>query len=136
MTREYALAPFAPENRGLEEEGRNETWTASTTLYSLDLHCEAPTEHGGLLRTYTGGERAPSRNHKFNYYMGLNGCKWPSDALDDMANDTIGSSALTNIDQEIYVTKKFTSFFVGYYSTDYSDWYLEGLCPKTANHTW
>jgi hypothetical protein len=132
MTRDYVLAPFAPENKDLEEEERNETWTASTTLYSLDLHCEAPTEYGGPILDYYGREF----DNDFGYnYLGINGCRWPGEYIRKIGNETIGSNALRS-NKEAYQTKKFSSFFVGYYSTDYSDWYLEGYCQETAYHTW
>jgi hypothetical protein len=126
MTRDYVLAPFAPENKDLEEEGRNEIWTASTTLYSLDLHCEAPRLERGQL-SVTG-------SYEYNY-MGINDCTWPFDLLRGIGNDTIGSNS-QKANQEPYYTKKFTPFYVGYYSTDNSDYYLQNYCPKTANHTW
>jgi hypothetical protein len=126
MTRDYALAPFAPKNKDPEEEERNETWTASTTLYSLDLHCEAPRLERGQL-SVTG-------DYVYNY-MGINDCEWPSHLIRSFGNDTIDSND-PKTHQAVYDIKKFASFYVGYYSTDYSDYYLQGHCPETANHTW
>jgi hypothetical protein len=126
MTRDYALAPFAPENKNLQE-GRNETWTASTTLYSLDLHCEAPRlERGEPTRREADDEYV---------YKSIHDCKWPYLYLDELGNETIGFDGGMSI-KEAYYIKRFSSFYVGYYSTDYSDWYLKGLCAETANHTW
>jgi hypothetical protein len=142
MTREYVLAPFAPENKDLEEEeGRNGTWTASTTLYSLDLNCTTPRLEPGkptILRD--GTIRQPTLDETY-LYVGMNDCEWPYTFLDNIGNETIGVNPLSHPDaaassQAVFNTKKFSAYFVGYYSTDYSTWYLENLCPKTANHTW
>jgi hypothetical protein len=141
MTREYVLAPFAPENKGLEEERRNGTWTASTTLYSMDLHCETPRLERGepdILRD--GTIRQPTLDETYKY-VGSQDCKWPYRFLDGIGNETIGVNPLRSLDavasnQAVFNTKKFTTFFVGYYSTDYADYYLQNLCPETANHTW
>jgi hypothetical protein len=126
MARDYALAPFAPENKNSEEEERNETWTASTTLYSLDLHCEAP-------RLELIHDSRWDRDEY--YYVGINDCQWPFNLLENIGNYTIGSNS-RHSNEEQYITKKFTPFYVGYYSTDNSDYYLESHCPKKANHTW
>jgi hypothetical protein len=126
MTRDYTLAPFAPENKDLGEEERNETWTASTTLYSLDLHCEAP-----RLEL----QQDPVTDKNVYYYVGIKDCKWPFDLIKSFGNDTIGSNAPAT-HQAAYDIKKFASFYIGYYSTDHSDYYLERQCPETANHTW
>jgi hypothetical protein len=126
MTRDYTLAPFAPENKDLGEEERNETWTASTTLYSLDLHCEAPRLeliHNSRWDTYA------------SFYVGINDCQWPFNLLEGIGNYTIGFKH-PHTDRGEMITKKFTPFYVGYYSTDNSDYYLESHCSKKANHTW
>jgi hypothetical protein len=135
MTREYVLAPFAPQSEGPEENGKNDTWTAQTTLYSLDVHCEAPQlQRGGPMWTTNGTEIVPTGTYAYDY-MGINGCKWPSDYYKQVGNDTIGPNpAIPN--QEIFNTKEFTSVYVGYYPTDYADFYLKGICPKEASHTW
>jgi hypothetical protein len=124
MARDYALAPFAPENKNPEEEERNETWTASTTLYSLDLHCEAPRLE--LIHD-------SKRDRYEYYYVGINDCKWPVDLIRGFGNDTIDPNAPKMHEYDI---KKFAAFYIGYYSTDYSDYYLERDCPEIANHTW
>jgi hypothetical protein len=126
MTRDYVLAPFAPENKDLGEEERNETWTASTTLYSLDLHCEAPRLE---LR------QDPVTDKYVYYYVGINDCRWPFNLLEDIGNYTIGSNSRNTYEEALF-TKKFTPFYVGYYSTDNSDYYLQNDCPETASHTW
>jgi hypothetical protein len=126
MTREYVLAPFAPKIKDPDEEGRNETWTASTTLYSLDLHCEAARLERG----------DPDDFSEYNY-VGANDCKWPSAWLDYVGNDTIGlNSMISDRYQDVSISKEFASMYIGYWSTDWSDYYLQNRCAETANHTW
>lgn len=41
MTRDYMLAPFGP-GQDIEDTKDSETWTAPTTLYSVDISCTQP----------------------------------------------------------------------------------------------
>ena len=53
-----------------------------------------------------------------------------------MGNDPgLGNDTIANDSQSVMRTKEFVSAYIGYYSTEVSDWYLAPSCPKTANHT-
>jgi hypothetical protein len=135
MTRDYVLAPFKPQGMGLEQYGKNETWTANTTLYSLDVHCETPKlEQGAPNWKYNGSEYVLSGTYS-QQYTSTSGCKLPFSYYRMVGNETIGPNyGIPN--QEVFNTKEFTSIFIGYYSTDFADFYLKGHCPESANHTW
>lgn len=49
-------------------------------------------------------------------------------------NETIGPNESFE-NQTVYDTKEFATMYIGYYSTEWANHYLEGLCPETSNHT-
>lgn len=131
MTRDYVVAPFRPHVSG-NSPMPDETWTADTTLYSVDMSCEVPTIKIEDTPRVSGGTRR--QTVQASKYVSKSGCAFPTDYYSTLGNDTIGPNESFQ-NQSIYDTKQFSSVYVGYYSTDASDYYLQGLCPKTANHT-
>ncbi|KAF2851912.1 hypothetical protein T440DRAFT_47365 [Plenodomus tracheiphilus IPT5] len=132
MTRDYVLAPLK-----LQEStnviASDQTWTADTTLYSLDMKCEVPTIKVENTTQITSINTGP-QTVEVTQYTSSNGCGIPTDFSEALGNDTIGPNESFD-NQSIYDTKEFSSVYMGYYSTDFSDYYLEGYCPETANHT-
>ncbi|KAF2743243.1 hypothetical protein M011DRAFT_461863 [Sporormia fimetaria CBS 119925] len=106
MTREYALAPFKMAHGTVPVSVVNETWTAPTRLYSVDIDCEEA--HMSLTP-----EEIP-------YWHGDN-CS--TNAM-SVGNNTIGDG-LGSMGME---HKEFASHYIGYYSTDFATWYLQGVC--------
>lgn len=118
MSLDYVIAPFQVNEA--DEPKKLETWTAQTQLYSVDISCEVPKldlEHGNFTTS-------------FGCYMGLgpNGS-----AYDRLGENVIGKNEWLN-DQTIYDYKEFGANYVGYPTTDYSSYYLEGQCPEGVNH--
>lgn len=132
MTRDYVLAPVKIQDTKTDVKG-NETWTVDTTLYSLDMQCEFPAIRTKETTQISGLDRKP-QSVKTSTYASSNGCEFPTDYYGTLGNDTIGpNDSFQN--QSVYDTKEFSSIYIGYYSTSGSEYYLEGLCPKTSNHT-
>jgi hypothetical protein len=123
-TRDYALAPFnAP---GLAEE-RNSSWTANTTLYSMDLQCEEPRRYRG---TYGSG------------YNSSAGCTVETGTFGTEIVGTTSNSTPADLAPVLGV-KRFSSFFSIYHGDSYhrdqkpiaTDSVLEDSCPETGNRT-
>lgn len=111
MGNNYTLAPFKPSSSAQTESAGQGSgqWTASTTLYSLDLQCEvAPKVASGS-------------------YNSSNGCFF---GVAPSGNDTIESGPLPSSS-----TKGFSAQYVGYYDMPLADFYLKPTCPKEQNHT-
>lgn len=116
MARNYTLAPFRPSELSGKDADDVVTryWTAPTTLYSLDLHCEPaiPSNHGGI--------------------KGWNnsGCA----VLDlQMGNHTIGDR-LSAGSNRLY--QNFSAHYVGFWNYwGWADFYLSQMCPAAKNHT-
>lgn len=135
MSRDYALAPFVLADKELENVGKNQTWTAKTTLYSLDMGCEIPeVKFGPEIIRWNGSTPVPTGEFDSDY-TSTNGCKFPTSWYKVFSNATIGPNSGIQ-DQVVFNVKEFSSAYIGYYPTDFSDFYLQGPCPKTANHTW
>lgn len=134
MTHEYALSPFQPGNVDISKEGSNQTWISKTTLYSLDMSCEVPkVEIQEEKQAFDGFNFNPKVVRTAKYTSG-NGCGFPTEYYGQVGNQTIGPNPDFQ-NQTVFDTKEFSSVYVGYYRTEWSDYYLQGLCPKTANHT-
>ena len=112
MSREYVLAPFQPQESGPQS---NETWTASTILYSVDLNCEKPQV---IVDKY--GEKI------FNTSIG---CSYPV-VPSRIGNMTIGQTAgeaefedasngKSKYEPGLYQYKEYAADFRGYYMADY-----------------
>jgi len=118
MARNYTLAPFKPRNGqpGLLGEG---TFTAPTTMYTLDLWCEKAKEEP------QGDGRKPMK-------VASNGCRFD---LGPDGNDTIGTGLWGSSSDDVSVVKEYSGMYVGYHNAGFADYYLEGGCPKSENTT-
>jgi hypothetical protein len=132
MTRDYVLAPFKPQEDG-NDSANNSTWSLDTTLYSLDMKCETPTVKFQSQTQYSVSQDKTTTVQTAKY-MSSNGCGFSTDAYASFGNETIGPNPSFQ-NQTVYDTKEFASMYIGYYQTDFADFYLEGLCPKSSNHT-
>jgi hypothetical protein len=114
MTHNYTLAPFEPldsTDSGLEGHG---TYTALTTMYTLDLVCEDVSHK--------------SDNSRMIFYTSSTGC-----------NTTSGLNGNTTIspkdESKTEANKGYSTRYIGYHNGGYADWYLSPDCPKSANTT-
>jgi hypothetical protein len=118
-TRNYTLAPFKPLDSAFQNDG---TWTAPTTLYSLDMQCE---------------EASQSLSNGFTIFASKTGCSYGY-GMQPIGNQTAGKSP-RGIDSRVpsgyYTVKEFSARYIGYWGQIWSDYYLEGFCPETANRT-
>ncbi|KAF2492362.1 hypothetical protein BU16DRAFT_620741 [Lophium mytilinum] len=112
MSRLLTLAPFKTQSQ--PAYGYQETWSAKTTSYGLDLFCQE-------------GKR--KMINETEYYTSSNGCRFPTN-LGLTGNNTIGGNAVLEV-------KEFSTFYVGYWNyIGEADYYLsDGSCPVEANHT-
>lgn len=134
MTRDYALAPFQPDESTKTFPHDQQTWTFTTTLYSLDMKCEIPgVQVQDELQMSNGFEFGPQTIQSAQW-ISSNGCGFPTNYYGQIGNETQGPNRSMG-NQSIYATKEFASIYIGQYSTDWSDYYLETYCPVTANHT-
>ncbi|KAI9722979.1 MAG: hypothetical protein M1812_001428 [Candelaria pacifica] len=109
MTREYALAPFGTTNP--ENLKNEETWTATTQLYGMDLDCDtAIAEDSNTNKGYTYSDPQMMR-----FYSGR-GCRT------QLIKSDISSSA------------SYLAYYAGYYDNGYADYYLSPDCPKNSSH--
>ncbi|KAF1935402.1 hypothetical protein EJ02DRAFT_428471 [Clathrospora elynae] len=132
MTRDYVLAPFRPQESGTDVAASS-TWSSDTMLYSLDMRCEVPTLKVEDTQAFSGFDYKPTTVRKAKY-MSSNDCGFPTDYYESFGNETIGPNPSFQ-NQSVYDSKEFGSIYIGYYRTDFADFYLEDLCPKTSNHT-
>lgn len=132
MTREYILAPFKS-NESITDAATNVTWTSDTTLYSLDMKCETPIVKNKSETGFSASQNKPT-TVQTEVYMSSNGCSFPTSYYETLGNETIGPNPSFQ-NQTVYNTKTFSSVYIGYYQTDFSDYYLQSLCPETSNHT-
>ncbi|KAI9662790.1 MAG: hypothetical protein M1829_006134 [Trizodia sp. TS-e1964] len=107
MTREFALAPFLAEFEPLAFED-SETWTANTTMFTMDLNCQPAIQ---IINDI--GQMAFSNGR---------GCSYPLINI-----RTIDSNPNVN----------YVALYVGYWSNDYADYYLEQSkwCPSNNSHS-
>jgi hypothetical protein len=89
----------------------DEIWNGTTKLYSVDVVCE-PTIN------YVSN---PWSNNPDTKYNSSSGCSYGLPVKTGTGNDT---------------SKTLEAMYVGYSDQNgMADWYLEGYCPKQANHT-
>ncbi|KAF1994853.1 hypothetical protein P154DRAFT_548815 [Amniculicola lignicola CBS 123094] len=115
MTRDYALAPFKVLNG---DSALDSTWTAPTTLYSLDLKCEA-------------SRKEPSSLDHSPTYLSKSGCYWD---MGLSGNITAGEIGRGNV-KDLLTPKGFTAMYVGFWNLGFASFYLQTACPPEANHT-
>ena len=120
----YTLAPF--KSLGAEAQ-KGENWIAPTTLYSLDIQCEEATLGNGPVGTSSLVHNSKS------------GCSYGS-AFVQIGNMTIGTAPRVIGDAKkpagFNVIKEFSANYAGYWNFNgFADYYLDGYCPETANHT-
>jgi hypothetical protein len=107
MTRDAAFAPFKLETSRMPHA--NETWTAETMSYGVDVTCES-----AMLDS--DGRWSSSQ-----------GCHVP---------DSIGPGAdVIGVDESGDVLKQYTPFFAGFSGNGGNvNYYLEPYCPENASH--
>jgi hypothetical protein len=108
MTTEYTLAPFTASGLAGQPKG---TWTANTTLYSLDLYCEE-------------GRSGIDAVFKLPAHLSSNGC---SVVDDDFNNQTIGALPLSDSGvrgNPHFRIKTFSAIYLGRHN--YNDHYYYG----------
>lgn len=111
MSRQVALAPFQPQT--LSSQIRDlETWTAATTLFSVDVGCQPAILESGCPSTEL-------------CYTSLYGCKVPYPYGPD-GNQTIGGSG-------IWQVKEYTAFYAAYQNGGLADYYISPYCPANAS---
>jgi hypothetical protein len=108
-TVDFVLDAFAPATPHTMHS--DEVWNGPTKLYSVDVVCEPTTN-------YISNPRSSNPNTKYN---SSSGCSYGLPVKTGTGNDT---------------SKTLEAMYVGYSDQNgMADWYLEGYCPKTANHT-
>jgi hypothetical protein len=119
MARNYTLAPFRKSTENMPEDipqGQG-TWTAPTTMYSLDLYCEDASHKAD--------------KSKKVYYVSNSGCNF---TLGPTGNLTIGEDI--GFGTEALSIKQYVGQYVGYWNRGgFADYSLDRYCPETANHT-
>lgn len=110
MARNYTLAPFAPSENDVSINAQG-NYTASTTMYHLDLSCEEAS-HG------TDSNGGKTRN-------ATNGCYFN---LGPDGNVTKGDYDGRHI-------RDYNVLYAGYHNGGYADYYLSSYCPRTENTT-
>lgn len=113
MARNYTLAPFKPSVMGRQgfQDGETQEWTAPTTLYSLDMHCEPAIQV----------DDSGTWNNSGCAVIGL-----------QMGNHTISTAAEASISR----IKPFSAQYIGYWNIyGYADYYLSSSCPVEKSHT-
>ncbi|KAH7413801.1 hypothetical protein DE146DRAFT_7430 [Phaeosphaeria sp. MPI-PUGE-AT-0046c] len=114
MTRSYTLAPFTPQYEQ-DDNSTQGTYTAPTTMYTLDLECE------------DASHKADGTEKKL--YRSKNGC---NATLGLTGNLTIGEYSDTS---QVLAIKKYTGQYIGYHNWGLADYYLSSSCPKSENGT-
>lgn len=112
MSRDAALVPFQPQR--MQREQDNETWTTNTTLYIVDVECEAP-----VTKSINGTA----------FYTGWTGCSIP----------ILGWGPPDNYTSIYNDSKEYVGFYAGNgdNSTDIAEWadyYTSQYCPANASH--
>lgn len=134
MTRDYALAPFRPQEAAERLSNDHRTWTSSTTLYSLDMNCETPGVKVQDEEQWSSGFTWSPTTVQSSQWVSSNGCGYPTSYYSPIGNETIGPNSMLD-NHSAYDTKEFGSIYIGHYATEWAEYYLESYCPKTANHT-
>lgn len=113
MSKEAAYVPFRPEHVNIPQN--NESWSAATTSFGMDLQCEeAKLNQTGSQKTW-----ASSQGCQLSLTFGPDGM------------DVIGS--IDPVDGS--EVKEFTPFFAGYQNHDgLADYYIEPYCSDSASN--
>lgn len=111
MTREAAFSAFRLDSG--EPQQNEETWTARTTAFSVDLSCESPV-----------------LNRTDNRLESSHGCRVPISFGPD-GTDVLG---FPDVDPDLqWEIKEFSAFFAGNQNHDgLADYYLSPYCPKNV----
>ncbi|KAF9691447.1 hypothetical protein EKO04_010599 [Ascochyta lentis] len=134
MTRDYALTPFQPQEIEQKRNGSHRTWTSTSTLYSLDMNCETPGVKVQDEQQISSGFNFAPTTVQTSQWISSTGCGFPTSYYKAIGNETIGpNEAMNNI--SVYNTKEYASVYIGFYSTEWAEYYLETYCPESANHT-
>lgn len=108
-TVDFVLDAFAPATSSAGHD--DEIWNAVTKLYSVDVVCQPTID-------YISNPGSSNPNTKYN---SSSGCSYGMPVKTGTGNDT---------------SKTLEAMYVGYSDQNgMADWYLEGYCPKTVNHT-
>ncbi|KAF2745023.1 hypothetical protein M011DRAFT_470037 [Sporormia fimetaria CBS 119925] len=120
MTRDYVLAPFRVQ--GVQTLGVDETWTARTNLYSVDVECEQPSlvifpkrtrapHDAGAPPVVVGGNHTEVGSSRF-------GCWYQQ--FPDHSNDTFATPSDFQDSEKTDVSfgKEFTAAYIGFWRTD------------------
>lgn len=119
MARNYTLTPFKPIDTS-HLDGSQGTWAAPTTMYSVDLYCEA-----------TPALRDPRPKVKTVLYKSNGGCNV---TLGLTGNVTKGFNS-NKLYSPLLVAKDYMAMYIGYYNEGNADFSLKGNCPTEQNHT-
>jgi hypothetical protein len=113
MSREAAFTPFRPEK--MMSPQQNESWSAVTTSFGMDLQCE---------------EAILNKTGKLETWASSQGCQLSTPFGPD-GMDVIGSTDSTDGTE----VKEFTPFFAGNQNHDgLADYYLSPYCPESASN--
>lgn len=108
-TVDFVLDAFAPTTSPAAHD--TEVWNGTTKLYSVDVVCEPTID-------YISNPWSSDPNTKYN---SSSGCSYGLPVKTGTGNDT---------------SKTLEAMYVGYSDQNgMADWYLEGYCPRAANHT-
>jgi hypothetical protein len=117
MARNYTLAPFRLRDHPDSALGKG-TYTAPTTMYTLDLYCEDASHKAD--NSTTSPKYLSSGGCEMEAGMGLTG------------NDTVGDNSGGS---KFLATKQYEAMYIGYHNSGGADYYLSTMCPKTENTT-
>jgi hypothetical protein len=120
MARNYTLAPFRPASKETTSTESHTTWTATTTMYSLDMYCAPAT----ITKKQSGRTTSIT-------YTSLGGCNFTSGLT---GNLTKGSNA-NNFYSPLLDMKDYTAMYVGYWNNGFADWSLDASCSEDQNAT-
>jgi hypothetical protein len=116
MARNYTLAPFKPRENQSNLVGQG-TYTAPTTMYTLDLYCE------------DASHKADNSSNRPTYTSN-GGCKFNDTGL--TGNDTVGDGSKSFENSAI---KRYNAMYIGFHNAGLADFYLSPNCPKSENTT-
>jgi hypothetical protein len=114
MARNYTLTPFKPQNVQGIIPGQG-SYTAPTTMYTLDLECEDVSHKAG------NSSKKYTNNHGYTFQAELTG------------NLTIGDQPTTGSD--VLAVKQYNGMYVGYHNGGRADFYLSDTFPESENST-
>jgi hypothetical protein len=119
MSHDAVLVPFQLEAAQSGED--NETWTAMTTMYSVDVSCEPANLQNKTLTALDSGTTT------MLYYTSSYGCSIPY-PYGPTGNDTVGRTGEEAI-------KEYSALYAGYQDHDgLADYYISQYCPRNASN--